>query len=79
MPVPCFATNLAVDATIRAILFAALLTPTIAMGAGFGGIVSAGNGFRAGKYYNRTATIASLRAADLRHAAKADNIVEVLK
>ncbi|MBK6851956.1 MAG: hypothetical protein IPG93_10120 [Burkholderiales bacterium] len=58
----------------RATLLVALLVPVMAMGAGVGGLVTASKGFRAGKYYNRTATIASLGTAELKYASKADNI-----
>jgi hypothetical protein len=55
-------------------LLAALLASGIAMGAGVGELVTAAKGFRAGKYYNPKATIASLRIAELKYASPAENI-----
>jgi hypothetical protein len=59
-------------------LLAALLAPVIATGAGLAGVVTASKGFRAGKYYNPTATIASLGRVELRHASTAENIEGLL-
>jgi hypothetical protein len=58
----------------KALLLALLLAPAIALGAGAGAAVAVGKGFTAGKYYNRTATIAKLTAADLGNAGRAENI-----
>jgi hypothetical protein len=44
------------------------------MGAGAGAVTVAGKGFKAGNYYNRTATVATLSKAELRHATKIENI-----
>lgn len=44
------------------------------MGAGAGAVTAAGKGFKAGNYYNRTATIATLSRAELKHATKIENI-----
>jgi hypothetical protein len=58
----------------RAVLLAVLLAPAIAMGAGAGAVAVAGKGFKAGNYYNRTATVATLSRAELKHATKIENI-----
>ncbi|MBK9684532.1 MAG: hypothetical protein IPO59_15070 [Betaproteobacteria bacterium] len=58
----------------KAVLVAALLAPAIAMGAGAGAVAAAGKGFKAGKYYNPTATIATLSRTELKHATKVENI-----
>ena len=57
-----------------AVLLAILLAPTIAMGAGVGVVAAAGKGFKAGNYYNRTATVATLSRAELKYATKIENI-----
>ena len=44
------------------------------MGAGAGSLAAGGKGFKAGNYYNRTATIATLSSAELKHASKIENI-----
>ena len=44
------------------------------MGAGVGVVAAAGKGFKAGNYYNRTATVATLSRAELKYATKIENI-----
>lgn len=51
-----------------------MLAPTLAVGAGVGAAVAAQKGFKAGTYYNRTATLATLSRAELQHATRAHNI-----
>ncbi len=58
----------------RALLTLALLAPAWAMGAGAGTAVAASKGFKAGSYYNRTATLATLNRFELQHATKVQNI-----
>lgn len=48
------------------------------MGAGAGALATASKGFRAGEYYNRMATVASLGTAELKYASKAHNIEGLL-
>jgi len=47
---------------------------TLAMSAGSGVVVAASKGFKAGNYYNRTATLATLTRLELRYATKQQNI-----
>lgn len=56
------------------VLLAALLAPAIAVGAGVGAVGAAGKGFKAGNYYNRAATVATLSRAELKYATKIENI-----
>ena len=75
----CSASNSAVAViAARASALVALLAPAIVIAAGMGGLSTAGKGFRAGKYYNQAATIASLGAADLKLATKAESIEGLL-
>ena len=77
MLVTCFVpSSVAAAVVVRAVIAAVLLVPAISMSAG--GLGTATKGFRAGKYYNRTATIASLKVTELNHASKADNIEGLL-
>lgn len=70
-------TPVAVNPT-KTVLFWALLAPAFALAAGFGALGFTNKGFQAGKYSNRTATIASISASELRHASKAENIEGLL-
>ncbi len=58
----------------KALLALALLAPVWAMGAGAGAAVAASKGFKAGSYYNRTATLATLSRVELQHATKVQNL-----
>jgi hypothetical protein len=77
MPRPCFVHSTAVAAPSRALrLFALLVASTLVVdaGAGAGTVTAASKGFKAGSYYNRTASLATLSRVELRYATKPQNI-----
>jgi len=68
-----------VAARIKALILLVLLVAfTPALAAGSGTLVVASKGFKAGNYYNRTATLATLSRNELRYATKQQNIEGLL-
>lgn len=66
--------SVAAAAISRSLLLLALLAPTLAVGAGTGVVLVASKGFKAGTHHNKTATLATLRRAELKYATKPQNI-----